>query len=183
MQAVKSKLRARMLARRRALSEHEWRTASARAIHHLLGWLAAADPAWDLLCYRAFDKEIDTTPIFAAPPRANLYAPVVRGEAMLWRRAQGAWKPGAFGILEPQGELWDGAEAIVVCPLVAFDRRGGRLGMGKGYFDRWLAAHQAKLRAVVGLAYAWQEVDRVPCEPHDVRLHYVITEREVIRCR
>jgi 5-formyltetrahydrofolate cyclo-ligase len=67
--------------------------------------------------------------------------------------------------------------------LLAFDRRGYRLGYGGGFYDRTLA--EARLRRPVlalGLAFACQEVAEVPVEPHDEPLDGVLTESEVIRC-
>jgi 5-formyltetrahydrofolate cyclo-ligase len=66
---------------------------------------------------------------------------------------------------------------LVVAPLLAFDRHGGRLGQGGGHYDRTLANLRAKGRVfILGLAYAGQEVDAIPIEPHDQRLDAVLTE-------
>ena len=71
------------------------------------------------------------------------------------------------------------AEAItpdlIVTPLLAFDAHGGRLGQGGGYYDRTFAALPGAIR--VGFAYAGQELENLPAEPHDIRLHGVLTER------
>ena len=63
--------------------------------------------------------------------------------------------------------------------MLAFDRRGGRLGQGGGYYDRTLAALRATAwpPAFVGLAYAGQEVERVPTDEHDQKLDAILTER------
>ena len=70
---------------------------------------------------------------------------------------------------------------VLIVPLVAFDRAGGRLGYGGGFYDRTLA----QLRAAgpitaIGFAYAAQETATVPQEPTDVPLDLIVTEREVI---
>jgi len=66
---------------------------------------------------------------------------------------------------------------IVVAPVLAFDRAGGRLGQGAGAFDRTLAALRARGAVfVLGLAYAGQEVAHVPTESHDERLDAILTE-------
>lgn len=69
---------------------------------------------------------------------------------------------------------------VLFVPLVAFDRDGNRLGYGKGYYDKALA----KLAVIrtIGLAYSWQEIAALPTAKHDVPLHQIWTEREVIRC-
>ncbi|HKG76969.1 MAG TPA: 5-formyltetrahydrofolate cyclo-ligase, partial [Beijerinckiaceae bacterium] len=72
-------------------------------------------------------------------------------------------------------------KALLV-PLAAFDRSGGRLGYGKGHFDRGIAALSMMHPVLnVGLAFSAQEIDRVPVEDHDRRLDVIVTEAAVIR--
>lgn len=68
---------------------------------------------------------------------------------------------------------------IVIVPLVAFDRHGNRLGYGKGFYDRFLSLLGPEVERV-GLAFATQEVERIPDAPHDVPLHKIVTEHELI---
>ncbi len=66
---------------------------------------------------------------------------------------------------------------LVLVPLLAFDPYGGRLGQGGGYYDRTLAQLRAERPVfVLGLAYAGQEVERLPAETHDQPLDAVLTE-------
>jgi 5-formyltetrahydrofolate cyclo-ligase len=83
-----------------------------------------------------------------------------------------------FGLREPRADdatrvALDQIAAFVV-PVLAFDRDGGRIGWGHGHYDATLAAAPNALR--VGLAFACQLVDHIDHEPHDIRLHHVITE-------
>jgi len=71
---------------------------------------------------------------------------------------------------------------LVVVPGVAFDRRGGRIGRGKGYYDRLLRAARPDT-ALVALAFECQLVAQAPMLPHDVYMHKVITEAEVYERR
>lgn len=65
----------------------------------------------------------------------------------------------------------------VICPLLAFDKAGGRLGQGGGHYDRTLAALRATGPVfVLGTAYAGQEVEALVMEPHDQRLDAILTE-------
>ncbi len=89
-----------------------------------------------------------------------------RMEAVEWREPL---VPGRFGIPTSDGPRIDVRTAVV--PGLAFDRRGGRLGQGGGYYDRWLARHPAVRTAGVG--YGVQLVERVPLEPHDRSLDRV----------
>ena len=66
---------------------------------------------------------------------------------------------------------------VILIPGIAFDRRGHRIGSGKGYYDRFLTRTQA---VRIGLAYDFQVIDRVPAEPHDVKMDWIVTESEMI---
>lgn len=69
---------------------------------------------------------------------------------------------------------------ILFIPLVSFDRNGYRLGLGAGFYDRTLAALEHP-HAAIGLGFADSEVAEVPCEAHDIRMHAILTEKELIR--
>jgi len=97
------------------------------------------------------------------------------------------WQPGdvlvkgGFGVREPGPDAPEVFPVALLVPLVAFDRRGGRIGYGKGHFDRAIAALEDKHPILtVGLAYSVQEIERVPVEPHDRLLDAIITETELI---
>lgn len=88
-------------------------------------------------------------------------------------------KRNAFGIPEPLDEPAIDVDELdcMLIPLVAWDRFGGRLGMGGGYYDRILAPVKNSQQPMrIGLAYSLQEVDRVPVNQNDVGLHGVICE-------
>ncbi|HEY8163236.1 MAG: 5-formyltetrahydrofolate cyclo-ligase [Methylocystis sp.] len=88
---------------------------------------------------------------------------------------------GPFGLSEPAEDKPARDPDMIFSPLAAFDRRGFRLGYGGGIYDATLAELRPRKKvAVVGLAYSCQETDRVPTEPHDQRLDYLVTERELI---
>ena len=141
--------------------------------------------------YRSSGSEIDARPLaecvlklgwsLALPASEEVDTPVV------FRR----WKPGdklapdAMGIASPLASAEEVRPDVIVAPLIAFDRRGGRLGQGGGYYDRTLEAWRrtADPPAFVGLAFSCQEVDRVPLEPHDQRLDAILTEKEYIAVR
>ena len=89
-----------------------------------------------------------------------------------------------MGLREPEPEADEVAPDILLVPLLAFDRTGGRIGYGGGYYDRTIAALRAKKRVIaVGIAFAAQEVAQVPVGAGDARLDLVLTEREVIDFR
>ena len=140
----------------------------------------ALPPGRIVAVYRAIGSELDVEALSRALVQAGreLCLPVVieRDAPMIFRR----WSPGEPLELDeagvpapfPLAEVVD--PDLIVTPLLAFDGRGGRLGQGGGYYDRTFAARPDALR--VGFAYAGQEVNELPAETHDVRLHGVLTE-------
>lgn len=112
--------------------------------------------------------------------------PVIQGKGLPLRFAR--WTPdcamvaGAFGAQVPGHLEWLEPEVLIV-PLVAFDRRGGRLGYGGGFYDRTLAGLRARGPVLaVGFAFAAQEAEALPLEATDQPLDMVVTEAEVIAC-
>ena len=86
---------------------------------------------------------------------------------------------GAFGIRTPMGPPHEGTpiEAILV-PGVAFDRQGGRLGHGGGYYDRLLAKDQDAV--TIGVGFECQLEVTLPHEPHDRGVHFIVTEKGLL---
>jgi 5-formyltetrahydrofolate cyclo-ligase len=90
-------------------------------------------------------------------------------------------EPDACNIAAPTAEAPLVRPDLVIAPLLAFDRAGGRIGQGGGHYDRTLQALRAEGPVfVLGLAYAGQEVADIPHEPHDQRLDAILTEKGYI---
>ena len=116
----------------------------------------------------------------ALPSIAAQHAPLI---FRAWREGDRVQR-GALGISEPLPEAEPVQPTIVLVALSAFDRRGQRIGYGAGHYDRALGLLRLHSRIVaIGLAFATQEIDQVPAEPHDVALDFVLTEREIIDFR
>lgn len=109
--------------------------------------------------------------------------PVVQGDQLStrWVSDPSELQPGAFGILEPPPDAPPAAPRfdIILVPGLAFDLRGGRLGRGKGFYDRFLSTAEG-LR--VGLCFDDQIVPRIPCEPHDLRMNVLLTPSGIFLC-
>jgi 5-formyltetrahydrofolate cyclo-ligase len=134
--------------------------------------------------YRAMPGELDPWPVMQnlAAAGAALVLPVVveRGTPLIFRRyfAGQALVPDAAGIIAPGPESEALEPDLVIAPLLAFDTAGGRMGQGGGFYDRTLLALRGRGPVfVLGLAHAWQEVARVPAEPHDQKLDAILTEK------
>ncbi|MEF2072850.1 5-formyltetrahydrofolate cyclo-ligase [Consotaella aegiceratis] len=132
-------------------------------------------------------SEIDPRPLMAMLEArgARIAVPAIVDDALQFREhVQGVeLVPQGFGTFAPGPASATIEPAILLMPLAAFDRRGGRIGYGRAFYDRAVAALRAKGfdPFLVGLGFAVQEVDHVPTEPHDVPLGLVVTERESIR--
>ena len=140
--------------------------------------------------YRALGTELSPGPLMQALSLAGvrLALPVCVGadEPLIFR----SWSPGEELIPDTLGVPSPGPAAtiirpdLVIAPLLAFDRTGGRLGQGGGHYDRTLEALRAQGPIlVVGLAYAGQEVAEVPSEPHDQKLDAILTETEYMEVK
>jgi 5-formyltetrahydrofolate cyclo-ligase len=171
----KQQMRAAMRALRKRLAEAD-PTAAVRAADH------AGDlpPGETVALYRAVGSELDPEPLGRAlmAHGRHLCLPVVvaRDAAMIFR----AWSPGEPLEIDGAGcpaplPLADEVQPdLIVTPLLAFDAYGGRLGQGGGYYDRTFAERPGAVR--MGFGYAGQAVERLALEPHDMRLHGVLTE-------
>jgi 5-formyltetrahydrofolate cyclo-ligase len=131
--------------------------------------------------YHPVGGEIDPGPLLgrlaALGCRLALPAAVARGEPLRFRAADGALVADALGIPSPSEHATVLVPDLVIAPVLAFDRSGGRLGQGAGLFDRTLAGLRSSGHVfVLGLAYAGQEVDSVFFEPHDEQLDAILTE-------
>lgn len=89
------------------------------------------------------------------------------------------FREGAFGIMEPVGEIPVMEESpVVIVPGLGFDRNKNRIGYGKGFYDRYFARFPACRK--IGAAYETQIVDFIPTDDFDTSMDMIITEREVL---
>ncbi len=186
---AKADIRAEVLARRDRLTAPA-RAAAAEAIaRRALAIVAAVGPRL-VAAYLPIRSECDSRPIIerlAASGMALALPAVVDSSTIVFRR----YAPGApltasgFGTLAPPPDQPVVDPELIIIPLVAFDRTGTRLGHGRGHYDRALARLAARgLRPrLVGIAFAVQEVEVIPGEPHDVRLDWIVTEKETLDMR
>lgn len=136
--------------------------------------------------YMPMRTEIDPLPAMAEHARgAPVGVPVIIAPATPLKFA--LWTPaapmiaGEFGALIPENPSWMRPEVVIV-PLVAYDRHGGRLGYGGGFYDRTLAQLRAQgVVTAIGFAWAAQEATDLPLEPVDEALDLIVTESGVIR--
>lgn len=169
-----------MRARRRELARAV-PDAAERAAEHLR---LDALPAFDSFSgYYALGDELDPGPlvrrlagtgaVFALPVADFADAPLI---FRAWD-SDDAPVPDLYGVPAPPRSAKVVTPDLIICPLLAFDRAGGRLGQGGGHYDRTIEALRARGPVfVLGLAYAGQEVEALAAEAHDQRLDAILTE-------
>jgi 5-formyltetrahydrofolate cyclo-ligase len=188
VQTVSSKkaLRDAAKQKRRAIPEDEIAKKSARICAYLLEVIDGCDP---VMAYVSKPPEVDTHPFIRDLLREGrrVVVPIIEKETRTLRlsylRDTTLLVKSTFHVPEPIGnEIPAQASDIqtVIIPLLAFDRRGNRLGYGAGYYDRFLAQNPGVRK--IGVAFSCQEIDSVPGDENDVRIDIVVTEDEVIHC-
>jgi 5-formyltetrahydrofolate cyclo-ligase len=183
---LKATLRREALARRDALPA-DLRAAAAQAIA-LRPFPVALPPGAIVSGFMPLKSEINALPLMRrlSDAGAKLALPTVarKGRPLIMRAfAFGeALASGVWGIREPKPDAPQVFPDILLVPLLAFDRRGHRIGYGAGYYDMTITALRARKTIVaVGIAFAAQEIAEVSSTPRDARLDLVLTERETIR--
>ena len=188
--AARRQLRLTLRAKRRALPAPA-RAVADRAIQANIRRLPEFHGARRVAVFLAFDGEPSLAPLLDAARRRGkrLYAPVLDGMRMTFRelRSSGALATNFFGILEPElGAAIDARELdLVLTPLVAFDERGVRIGVGRGYYDRCFRFLRGRTRwrrpKLFGVAYELQRVADLRSHAWDVPLYGAVTETGVRR--
>jgi 5-formyltetrahydrofolate cyclo-ligase len=181
VEQAKAELRLRAHASRAAIA-HDLRTDAARAVaEHFFAAVPLAST--DVVAgYWRIKDEMDCKPILVRlmDQLQPVCLPVVLGDEeplalRLWEQGAALYEAG-FGTLAPSELAPEVEPDVIIMPLLGFDKHGTRLGYGGGYYDRTLARLGRRPR-LVGIAFADQEMDLIPREPHDVPLDVIVTER------
>ncbi len=183
---TKQELRAVFKKRRSGLDRVEIAEKSGKIIRRLTD-TAFYQESGTVMAYCSAFGEVDTMGLLAClwADGKSVYVPVCdmeKREAYPVRiKGMADLRPGAYGILEPKNCLPEAPDKLdmILVPGIAFDRRGGRIGFGMGYYDKLLRNTRAWKAA---LAYNFQIIDDVFSQPHDVPMDCIITESELIVC-
>ena len=174
----KDDIRDRVKARKSLLSQAE-KAFAAKCVFARLEQSAAFLLAENILLYHSLPDELSTREFLDKwSGRKHFFLPRVNGvnlDILPYDRSHMAL--GAFHIEEPQGDDTADINSIelIVVPAIAYDKRGNRVGRGKGYYDRLL---QSTAATKIGVGYDFQLISEdIPVEPHDVAVDIVITDR------
>ena len=186
----KKLLRREALACRRSLSAQANRAFS-EAIEERLKELDACRKAKTFFAFAAMSDEVQLYSLIekALAEGKRVALPLIVGKGVMEAvrvRALSDLVPGAFDIptvREERREIVDPKSLdCVLVPGAAFSRDGARLGLGAGFYDRFLG-EKAPQAQRIAVAFSCQIMDEVPREAHDVMMHAIVTENETILCR
>ena len=187
--SMKNQVRRDMLKRRRALSPENREMASRKILRRLY-----SDPIYlqsnTVMAYAPMKDEVKLSPLLESclGSGKKLAIPLITGKGHMEAvhvPSLDVLTEGAYGILtvaEEKRQLIS-PELIdcVIVPGVAFSIRGDRMGLGAGYYDRFL--ERCPEAARIALAYSCQVANELPIEPHDVKMDMIITEAGCIKIR
>ena len=161
--AVKNALRTQMRVRRCKVTAGERKQAAAHIQGSVLQLLRQFEPqSLHIYCAQPRLGEIDTEALCISIaelwPQSRIVRPTAR----------------------PDADMDEMTFDVIIIPILAFDRGGFRLGMGGGWYDRFLALQPQALK--IGLAYDWAEVSDLPHETHDIPVDIVVTSTKVHIC-
>jgi 5-formyltetrahydrofolate cyclo-ligase len=184
MREQKENVRKILRQRKEAMIPEDRLSKSHRICRHLMEIIRDGET---VMVFTSKEKEVNTKPlIMTLFKKGNpVVVPIIVKEDVSLRlsylRDFSALVPSTFGVPEPIGsEIPAAAEDIgtIVLPMLGFDRNGGRIGYGAGYYDRFLSKNR-NLRKI-GIAFACQEVDSLPVDENDIRMDYIITEEGIV---
>jgi 5-formyltetrahydrofolate cyclo-ligase len=184
MREQKSQIRQILRARKDAMSSLDREKKSGIICHHLMTILRNNET---VMAYTSKEKEVNTTPMITMLlERGNpVIVPIIVKEDVSLRLSYlkdfAALVPSTFGVPEPIGsEIPARGEDVdtILLPMLGFDRTGGRIGYGAGYYDRFLEKYPTLRK--IGIAFSCQEIDRLPLDETDVRMDHIITEEGIV---
>jgi 5-formyltetrahydrofolate cyclo-ligase len=140
-----------------------------------------------VMVFTSKEKEVNTKPLIMALFKNEnpVVVPIIVREdcslRLSYLRDFSALVPSTFGVPEPIGsEIPVDPRDIttIILPMLGFDRTGGRIGYGAGYYDRFLSKNPGLKK--IGIAFGCQEVDRLPVDENDIRMDLIITEDGIV---
>lgn len=180
----KARLRESLRAERLLASRGGADEASKALCHHLKALLESQGEE-NVAGYWAVGSEIDLTPLLGELDLKGCFIslPVVveKGSPLIFRRwhSGDALTQGPFKTFQPKSTCEEVIPNVILVPLLAFDKERFRLGQGGGFYDRTLQKLRNTKSGVVsiGVAFAAQQVNSVPCDKFDERLDFIVTEK------
>lgn len=184
MKELKNSIRQILRQRKEAMNPEDRLEKSKRVCHHVMTLIQDDET---VMVYTSKEKEVNTTPLITTLfERGNpVIVPIIVKDDISLRlsylRDFSVLVPSTFGVPEPIGnEILATGQNVdtIILPMLGFDRTGGRMGYGAGYYDRFLAKNQNVRK--IGIAFACQEYDNMPVDENDIPMDYIITEKGIV---
>lgn len=187
MPEEKALLRNMLRERRWSLTRSERIDLSRRVCRHLKGVISEDET---VMVYCAKEPEVETE--WVIDMLLNVRVPVIvpiiqskdRSLRLSYLKSRDHLIPSTFQVPEPVGAeipADPGDITTAIIPMLGFDKKGGRVGYGAGYYDRFLCK-STHIR-MVGVAYSCQEIPDIPVQEHDISMDLIVTEDGVLDCR
>lgn len=178
-------LRQTLREKRKHLSLHDIKVASNAVFQKIIS-LPVFSNSQHIACYFANENEIDPSSIVNHAQKQNkkIYFPVLENRELLFCTVNHhtQYEKNALQILEPvhtQNDFFPTEKIdLFLIPLVVFDTHCHRVGRGAGFYDRTLT-HRSKNATMIGLAYAFQKVDRIIPQSWDIAMDMIVTEQNI----
>lgn len=184
MREQKSSIRQILRERKNAMTPEERLTKSKAISRHLMTQIRDKET---VMAYTSKEMEVNTVPLITQLlSQGNpVIVPIIVKEdyslRLSYLRDLAALVPSTFGVPEPIGsEIPARGEDVdtILLPMLGFDRTGGRIGYGAGYYDRFLEKFPSLNK--IGIAFACQEMERLPLDSTDVRMDHIVTENGIV---
>jgi 5-formyltetrahydrofolate cyclo-ligase len=184
MSEDKDRVRKILRGKKEAMVPEERLEKSHRICRHLMDIIRNGET---VMVFTSKEKEVNTKPLIQSLfGKGNpVVVPIIVKEDFSLRlsylRDLSVLIPSTFGVPEPIGSEIPAAAAdigTIILPMLGFDRMGGRIGYGAGYYDRFLSKNPGMRK--IGIAFACQEVGRLPVDENDIRMDVIITEDGIV---
>ena len=184
MREQKESVRKILRQKKEAMLPEDRLNKSRRICRHLMALIGNGET---VMVFTSKEKEVNTRPlIMALFAQGNpVVVPIIVKEdcslRLSYLRDFSALVPSTFGVPEPIGsEIPADPKDIstIILPMLGFDREGGRIGYGAGYYDRFLSKNTGLRK--IGIAFGCQEVEKIPVDENDIRMDTIITEEGIV---
>ncbi|MDR3259346.1 MAG: 5-formyltetrahydrofolate cyclo-ligase [Fusobacteriaceae bacterium] len=180
IQILKNQIRAQLKEKREQISFDNILKSSDRIAHLFLEIIKNNDFN-SIMSYCSFRNEVDTDfinkeilkmkKILILPKIENNQIIPIRENSLL------GLKKNKFGIYEPDGYCYTDKIDMIIVPGIGFDKKGNRIGFGKGYYDKFLKNYKTVLK--IALAFEFQIINNIPTEEHDIKINKLISEKKL----
>lgn len=180
-------LRKEKIQARNNLASVERKQFSEQIVEQIL-LMDAYKKAQNIMIYKSVKGEVDLSALEIAAKQngKRLFYPLcISKTEMIALETQDAWKKGTYGIMEPirehSTEIVPDELDMVICPCAVFDESGGRIGMGAGYYDRFLL--KCTNACFIAVAFEIQKSQHVPLETWDIKMDFIVTENKIYKMK